>query len=289
MSREPLWAADDLARVSGAKWHGLPTAVSGITYLPARVQPGDLFVALNYDNVDHHRHVPEAARRGAVAALVRRTPEAAGSLPLLVTTHMRKSLMQLGAHARERSFGKFIGITGRAGKTFTKDTLAHVLGAQGKTFKTQGNDNDTTGVAITLAGAVPDNVYNVIEISMAATGNNIAESVRPKSIAAKPHVAIVTMVSRGDAASEQYRDHHAQIAYTKAQIFDGLVPGGTALINRDDEIVFAYLRDRATASAAGACPYVRGTPGCRHTAEGGPALAGGIRGERERLRKGDSL
>lgn len=251
MNSTPLWTAEDLARVAGVEWKGVPTGINGITYRPDRVKPGDLFVALNYEGVDHHRSIPEAARRGAVAALVSRMPEDAGGLPLLLTTHMRRSLMQLGAYARDRAKGKFVGITGRAGKTFTKDTLSYVLAAQGKTYATRGNDNDTTGVAITLAGAAPDNQYNVIEISMALSGDAIAESVRPKSLAAKPHVAIVTMISGGDQDSERYRAHHREVAYTKAQIFEGLTPGGSALINRDDAHVFDYLLERAKASPAG--------------------------------------
>ena len=79
---------------------------------------------------------------------------------------------------------------------------------------------------------------------MAAHGD-IANSVRPKAKTTRPHVAIITRVSVGQFDDNRYREHHRDVAVTKAQIFEGLEPGGTAIINRDDEDVFEYLRQQA--------------------------------------------
>ena len=148
----PLWTAKELSAITQAHWYGSMPDVNGVAYLPLRVKPGDLFVALNYDDIDHHNNVADALTRGAAAALVsRRPPGVSADAPLLLTTNMHEALMRMARAARGRAQGKFIGITGRAGKTFTKDTLSYLLAKQATTLRTEGNDNDGTGVAITLA------------------------------------------------------------------------------------------------------------------------------------------
>ena len=58
---------------------------------------------------------------------------------------------------------------------------------------------------------------------------------------ARPHVALITLIA---PAHLGYFDSVEAIADAKAEIFDGLEPGGTAVLNRDDE-QYARLHVRA--------------------------------------------
>ena len=245
MQSSVLWTADELATLCKAQWRGVGVDVSGIAYLPDRVQPGDLFVAMVYDGVDHHQSIGKALAAGARAAMVSRIPDdLPEGMPLLVSKGMRHSLVRLGEAGRQRTQAQFIGVTARAGKTFIKDTLTQLLRAQAITGHTQSNDNDTTGVAITLARFRPETAYGVIEISRAMTGD-VAASVRVKSQMVRPQVAIIGQIGSGEVGL--YRTHHVEIATDKAGIMEGLQPGGTIILNRDDTHVFDLLYSRAKA------------------------------------------
>lgn len=238
---KPLWIADELAAITGACWLGAGTDVGGIAFKPSRVKAGDLFI----DTKDDINDVVKAFNRGASAALVKSIPEnSKASSPILLTASAKDSRDRLAIEARSRANGKFIGVTGVAGKTFTKETLAFLLSEQAPTHKTFSNDNDWNGVAVTLANTPPEYVYNIVEISMASTGNNVFDSVSPKSKLARPHVAIITCIGNDAGYGEMYAEHNRKVAATKAQIFDGLEPGGTAIINRDEQ-VFGCLMDKA--------------------------------------------
>ena len=70
---------------------------------------------------------------------------------------------------------------------------------------------------------------------------NHAGEIRPLTRLVRPHVAIVTTVEPVHLA---YFDDEAEIAEAKAEIFEGLEPGGTAVLNRDNRW-FDLLAERA--------------------------------------------
>ncbi len=63
----------------------------------------------------------------------------------------------------------------------------------------------------------------------------------------KPHVAIITTVE--PVHLEHFREIRG-IADAKGEIFSGLLPGGVAIINRDNAF-YERMRAHALASAAG--------------------------------------
>ena len=74
--------------------------------------------------------------KGAAAVVVER-PRAARRGELVVPDTLR-ALQQLGAWAREQWGGTVVGVTGSAGKTTTKDAIAHLLAAELPVGKTDG-------------------------------------------------------------------------------------------------------------------------------------------------------
>ena len=121
---------------------------------------------------------------------------------------------------------RVIAVTGSAGKTGTKEMLRACLSRLGKAHASEKSFNNHWGVPLTLARMPRDTRYGVFEIGM-----NHAGEIRRLVPMVRPHVAIVTTVEA--VHLENFANVEA-IADAKAEIFQGLVPGGVAIIKRDN-------------------------------------------------------
>ncbi len=224
-----LWTAADAAAATGGRLAG-PAAwtATGVTIDSRKVAPGDLFVAIRGPNFDGHAFVGAALTAGAAAALVDHVPDGLpADRPLLIASvDTLEAMAALGAAARARCGARFVGVTGSVGKTGTKETLRHVLSAQGPTYATEGSLNNHWGVPLSLARLPEASAYGVFELGM-----NHAGELGPLSRQVKPDVAIVTTV---EAAHLEFFSGVEAIADAKAEIFEGLGADGVAVLNRDN-------------------------------------------------------
>ncbi|GHC61647.1 UDP-N-acetylmuramoyl-tripeptide--D-alanyl-D-alanine ligase [Gemmobacter tilapiae] len=235
-----LWTAQDAAAATGGQAVG-DWQANGLSIDTRSLQKGDLFIALK-DQRDGHDFVAQALAKGAAAALVTHRPEGvAEDAPLLIVPDVLQALEALARAARARTSAKIIGVTGSVGKTSTKDMLGAMLSGQGKTHIAAASFNNHWGVPLTLARMPQDADFAVIEIGMNHPGE-----IAPLARLARPHVAIITIVA--PAHLEAFASV-AEIAHEKAAIFDGLEPGGTAILRGDLE-TSAILLDAARAKAA---------------------------------------
>jgi UDP-N-acetylmuramoyl-tripeptide--D-alanyl-D-alanine ligase len=216
-----LWTSDDAATVTDGR-ATRPFAASGLSIDTRTLQSGDLFVALK-DARDGHDFVADALRKGAAGALVSRVPEGCSEAdPLLIVPDVLAALTALGAAGRARARAKVVAVTGSVGKTSTKEMLRAVLAGQGKVHAAEASFNNHWGVPITLARLPADADFAVIEIGMNHPGE-----IAPLARLARPHVAMITTIA--PAHLEAFDDIDG-IAQEKASIFEGLVPGGVAVV-----------------------------------------------------------
>ena len=221
-----LWTSETAAQATGGNARGEWTC-DGVSIDTRTLAEGDLFVALK-DVRDGHEFVAQALEKGAGAALVSHVPDGvADDAPLLIVDDVLEALEQLGAAARARTGAKVVAVTGSVGKTSTKEMLLAILSDQGRTHASVASYNNHWGVPLTLARMPRDTEFAVIEIGMSHPGE-----IAPLSKLAKPDVAIVTTVA---AAHLEAFDNVAGIAFEKASVFEGLQPGGAAVINADIE------------------------------------------------------
>lgn len=219
-----LWRAEDAANATGGKARG-NWLVDGVSIDTRTLQPGDLFVALK-DVRDGHDFVAQALEKGAGAVMISRIPDGvAPDAPLLIVHDVLAALVALGRAGRARTDARVVAVTGSVGKTSTKEMLRAVLSAQGRTHAAEASYNNHWGVPLTLARMPKDTEFAVIEIGMNHPGE-----IGPLSRLTRPHVAMVTTVA---AAHLEAFDDLPGIAREKGAIFEGLEPGGIAVINGD--------------------------------------------------------
>ncbi|MFZ4789914.1 MAG: UDP-N-acetylmuramoyl-tripeptide--D-alanyl-D-alanine ligase [Candidatus Competibacteraceae bacterium] len=214
----------DIARLLESERIGPDAAVAGVEIDSRCLPAGALFVALTGPNFDGHDFIPAARERGAVAALVNR--RVADPLPQIRVADTRLALGRLGAAWRTRFTGPLIALTGSNGKTTLKEMIAAILRGRGSTLATAGNLNNDLGVPLTLLRLRAEHAYAVIEL-----GANHPGEIAYLTGLAQPDVAIIN--NAGPCHLEGFGDV-AGVARAKGELFQGLAPGGTAIINRDD-------------------------------------------------------
>ncbi|WP_424215010.1 UDP-N-acetylmuramoyl-tripeptide--D-alanyl-D-alanine ligase [Streptomyces sp. BI20] len=208
--------------------------VTGPVVIDSReARPGSLFVALAGDRTDGHRHVADALARGAVAVLAERPVPA----PAVVVPDTRRALIGLAARHRSRLAARtVIGITGSAGKTTTKDLLAHVLAPHGPTVANRLSFNNTLGLPLTLLSAGPDTRHLVLEM-----GGRRPGEIAHLADTALPTIGVVT--NTGTAHLGPFGGREG-IRRAKSELIRALPPEGTAVLNADDPAILV-LRGRA--------------------------------------------
>jgi UDP-N-acetylmuramoyl-tripeptide--D-alanyl-D-alanine ligase len=238
----PLWQWDELVAAAQGRPEGAPSAaVTGFSIDTRTLQPGDVFVALRAAR-DGHDFVSSAFTAGAAAALVSGDyARGKSDGALLRVPDPLAALEAVGRAARARSNARIVAVTGSAGKTGTKEMLRLCLSDAGATHASEKSYNNHWGVPLTLARMSRTAQFGVLEIGM-----NHAGEIAPLTRLVRPHAAIVTTV---EPVHLEYFPSVEAIAEAKAEIFEGLVPGGTAVLPRDNPH-FALLEQRAEAVGA---------------------------------------
>ncbi len=242
-----LWTATEAAAATGGQLRG-DWQASGVSIDSRDLRPGDLFVALT-DARDGHDFVAAAFQAGAAAAVVSRVPPGVDEdAPLLIVDDVYEALLDLGRAARARTDAQVIAVTGSVGKTTTKEMLRSALARQGRVHAAYMSLNNHWGVPLTLARMPRATDFALVEIGM-----NHAGEIAPLSRLARPHVAVITNVAQAHmAAFDGIRD----IARAKAEIFQGMTPGSTAIVNRDIE-TFGLLDGIARAAGCSVVTFGR--------------------------------
>jgi UDP-N-acetylmuramoyl-tripeptide--D-alanyl-D-alanine ligase len=239
-----LWTVAAMAQAMNATAQGaLPQSVPGISIDTRTIGKGEAFFALK-DARDGHDFVEAALKAGAGLAVVAadKCEMFAKDAPLLVVGDVLEALTALARAARARSAAKFIGVTGSVGKTGTKEALRLALSSDGETHASAASYNNHWGVPLSLARCPESARYAVLEMGM-----NHAGEIAPLTRLVRPHVAIITTI---EPVHLEFFDSVEGIADAKAEIFEGIEPGGAAVLNRDNPH-FARLQKAAKAAGVG--------------------------------------
>ncbi|MEM1318440.1 MAG: UDP-N-acetylmuramoylalanyl-D-glutamyl-2,6-diaminopimelate--D-alanyl-D-alanine ligase, partial [Pseudomonadota bacterium] len=237
----PLWTLTAMAEATKGR---LPNgdedvAVTGLSIDTRTLQPGEAYFAIKGDVHDGHKFVANAHDTGAAVSVVSQewVDQLEGDCGrLLVVDDVLDALIRLGLAARARTDAQIVAITGSVGKTTTKEMLRTGLSACGDVHAAVASFNNHWGVPLTLARMPADSAYAVIEIGMNHPGE-----ITPLVQMTRPNVVVINNVAAVHLGAFNSVD---EIAHAKSEIFDGLIPGGTAVLNADDERLY-IMQERA--------------------------------------------
>ncbi|MDC9597737.1 UDP-N-acetylmuramoyl-tripeptide--D-alanyl-D-alanine ligase [Xenorhabdus anantnagensis] len=188
-----------------------------------QIMHGSLFIALKGEKFDAHDFAAAVALQGASALLVSRRLDI--DCPQVVVVDTRLAMGKLAGWVRQQSKAKIVALTGSSGKTSVKEMTAAILRQCGNTLYTAGNFNNDIGVPLTLFRLTDEHQFAVIELG----ANHIGEIAYTTEMT-RPESALVNNLF---SAHLEGFGSLAGVAKAKGEIFKGLAPTGTAIINLD--------------------------------------------------------
>lgn len=227
--------------------------IAGFSVDSRTLNAGELFFALSQEDyaragfngtfADAHQFVPEALRRGAIAAVARaervRHDEKLRAVAnrLLLVDDAIAALQELAHRVYEAWAQPVVAITGSAGKTTAKELTAHVLNSIGRrVLKSERNYNNGLGLPLSVLQMVSRNRspaqfdVAVLEMGMSSPTHEIRRLCR----ITPPDIGVELMVA---PVHLEYLGSIENIAAAKAELIEGLKASGTAILNADDEWV----------------------------------------------------
>jgi len=218
-----------VANIIGAPGSRVSGCAAGWSVDTRTQNPGDVYFALRGPNHDGHDFLANAVDRAAAAVVVERSFDLAREL---VVRDTLQALQDLGAWARRHWGGPVIAVTGSAGKTTTKDAVAHLLSVEMAVGRTIGNFNNHVGVPLSILRLPDDCRAAVLELGM-----NHAGEIRALAGIARPEIGVVTNVGY---AHVEFFDSIEGVAAAKRELIEDLPCDGVAVLNADDERVLRF-------------------------------------------------
>ncbi|MDR1734366.1 MAG: UDP-N-acetylmuramoyl-tripeptide--D-alanyl-D-alanine ligase [Oscillospiraceae bacterium] len=223
----PLMLTEVAAAIGAAA--NAQAQITAVTTDSREAAPGALFIALQGEKFDGNDFAESFLQNGGAAAVVSR-PFAHPFCLQVPDTHA--ALGQLAAAYRAKLSLPVIAVTGSVGKTSTRRMLECALSGAGAVRATKGNLNNDIGLPRTIFTLEAADDYAVLEMGM----NHKGEIAYLTHIA-RPNIAVITNIGTAHIGNLGSREG---IRDAKLEILEGLLPGGTAVLNGDDEYLWNY-------------------------------------------------
>ncbi len=199
-----------------------------------RMEPGCVFVAISGERFDAHAFLPDAAKGGAVAAVVQEEPaQKLPNLYLIQVENTRAALGKLATLVRTQMRAKVIAVAGSNGKTSTKYLIDSVLSAKLRGSMSPKSFNNDIGVPLTILPADPTQDYLVLEI-----GTNHPGEIKALADMALPDIAVITNCG---AEHLEFLGDLMGVRRENAAMISGLNPKGLIVVNGDDPELLAAV------------------------------------------------
>ncbi|MBY0492668.1 MAG: UDP-N-acetylmuramoyl-tripeptide--D-alanyl-D-alanine ligase [Cyanobacteria bacterium] len=206
--------------------------VTGFSIDSRTLASGDLFFAI-VARRDGHDFAMAASKRRAAGIVVSKPVALGGENESFVieVADTTRALQDLARYVRRESKAKVVAITGSAGKTTTKDTIAELIGGRYRVVKNAGNLNNHLGLPLSLL-----ELRHGADVAVMELGMNHAGEIRTLVDVATPEVRVWTNV--GEAHIGHFGSSDA-IADAKAEIMEGASASTLLVANADDARVMA--------------------------------------------------
>lgn len=231
----PLAAGTIAAAVNGRLATGDDDRyVTGFSIDTRTMASGDLFFAI-VARRDGHDFVGAASKRRAAGIVVSRAVALGENNDAFVieVADTTRALQDLARYVRRESGAKVVAITGSAGKTTTKDTIAELVGTRYRVVKNAGNLNNHLGLPLSML-----ELRHGADVAVMELGMNHAGEIRTLVGVATPEVRVWTNV--GEAHIGNFGSADA-IADAKGEILEGAAADTLLVANADDPRVMARV------------------------------------------------
>jgi UDP-N-acetylmuramoyl-tripeptide--D-alanyl-D-alanine ligase len=205
----------------------IPTNFNTFKLDSREIVEGDIFVAVKGSNFDGHDFAIDAIQRGAVGIIVEKKVNAPLAVFQYIVPSTNGFLLSLGEYARNINSAKFIGITGSAGKTTTKEMVYSILGEKFKVLKTPGNLNTDLSLPIFMFDILKEKAaFVIVEMGVQKEGDmdKLVKIVQP-------NVSVILNI--GEAHLEFLKDRNG-VAKEKFKIMNN---SELSILNLDDDII----------------------------------------------------
>lgn len=202
--------------------------VDGVVIDSRKVEKNFLFVAIDGENVNAHKFIPDTVKKGALC-IVSHEDLGETDYPYILVESTGQALLDIAKLYRDSFDVKVVGITGSVGKTSTKEMIASVVSQKYNVHKTFGNFNNEWGLPLTIFGMQEDNQVVILEMGV----NHFGEMRRLSSVAS-PDICVITNIG---AAHLEFFKTREGIMQEKSQMIQDMKEGGTIIFNGDDDIL----------------------------------------------------
>ena len=210
---------------------------TGISTDTREIGKGELFVALKGEKYDAHAFAWKAVEAGASGLVVERgrKVDSRGAV-LFEVDDTLKAYGDLANYWKRKMNVTTVAITGSMGKTTTREMLAGIAGRKMKVLETEGNLNNLVGLPRTLLKLRAAHDAAIVELG----ANHFGEIARLTEIC-EPTIGAITNV--GDAHLEFFKTR-AGVARAKTELFEKMLAGGCAVLNRDEKLIASAAAGR---------------------------------------------
>ncbi|MEG0873326.1 MAG: UDP-N-acetylmuramoyl-tripeptide--D-alanyl-D-alanine ligase [Clostridia bacterium] len=201
------------------------------------VQKGDFYIPIVGANVDGHKYILDAVKKGAIGFFVsskfsnidfviQESIKINKDISILEVEETQNALYEAGRFNRQKLIDiPIVAITGSVGKTSTREMIASVLKQEKNIFVTKRNYNGYIGLPIMMLEIDKEDIC-VLEVGIDKVGEMdlLADLVRPD-------IAVITMIGTahiGNIGSVE------KIFKEKLKIVNNIKGMATLVVNGDD-------------------------------------------------------
>ncbi len=212
-------------------YYGEDFLVTRVACDSREVKEYTLFAAIVGEKNDGHQYIRALDQQfGQLVFLTTKPLEFLPRNPVFMVPDIRYALGQLARAHLTALPAKIVGVTGSVGKTTTKNFILAALAPSMQASGTKANQNNELGVPLTALAVKPEDRAAVIEMGMRGLGQitYLTQFVRPD-------IALITNIGVSHLALLGSREN---IARTKLELVDTMKPGGIAVLNGDEPLLY---------------------------------------------------
>lgn len=222
-----------IALITNGKLYGNNLFINEIVIDTKKIVPGCLFIALIGIKFDAHIFIKDAIKKGCSAVITQKNIKS--HISYIIVDNTSIALGQISNWIRKKTNAKILAITGSCGKTSVKEMTASILRQNGNTISTIDNLNNSIGVPMTLLRLTKKHKYAVIEL-----GANKLGEISYTSNISQPEIILINNIH---CAHLNGFKSLLGVSKAKSEIFSGLKPNGTVVINLDSHHLSLWKKD----------------------------------------------